>query len=331
MHGEFIGVWSEMWREIWLPLIDEPLGENEEGVPEDIFCELYRVLAGDPKRPGALKNTPSVQVLADIIDNPQQGREAFENIKVDDLAGEQALVGFIESTYEALEELYGDELSNHYFNLLDTFIEKFSLRYDLRRPCILCPTIPGVFMNLVRDLRALTAQDSHLDQLMKDYEESVRDLRYGCSERRIKTCIRTQVNLLEELGWEALGCTDPQVKRKALSSSIKQVASWPHDDVQTALKSLYGFTCDYPGIRHAGTPGHAKRPIDMRDMVAISILLTGFTPYLCDGLNADAIFGSGGARAVPALVSPIGSENSMRARLRRIWMRFVGIFQGMMR
>ena len=45
MRGEFIGVWSETWREIRLPLIDEPLGESEEGVPEDIFYELYRELA----------------------------------------------------------------------------------------------------------------------------------------------------------------------------------------------------------------------------------------------------------------------------------------------
>jgi hypothetical protein len=34
MRGEFIGVWSEPWREIRLPLIDH------EDVPEDIFCEL---------------------------------------------------------------------------------------------------------------------------------------------------------------------------------------------------------------------------------------------------------------------------------------------------
>jgi hypothetical protein len=39
MRGEFIGVWSETWRTIWLPLIDH------EGVPEDIFCELYRAPA----------------------------------------------------------------------------------------------------------------------------------------------------------------------------------------------------------------------------------------------------------------------------------------------
>ena len=78
MRGEFIGVWSETWREIWLPLIDH------EGVPEDIFCELYRALAP------ALKSQPSVEALADIIDNSVQSREAFEQTGTNDFAGERA-------------------------------------------------------------------------------------------------------------------------------------------------------------------------------------------------------------------------------------------------
>ena len=85
MRGEFIGVWFETWREIWLPLIDH------EGVPEDIFCELYRELAP------ALKNPPSVEALADIIDNPVQSREAFEKTGANDFAGERALVAFLEA------------------------------------------------------------------------------------------------------------------------------------------------------------------------------------------------------------------------------------------
>ena len=31
-------------------------------------------------------------------------------------------------------------------------------------------------------------------------------------------------------------------------------------------------------------------PIEMRDMVAMSILLVGFTPYLTDQLNADNLY-----------------------------------------
>jgi len=56
-------------------------------------------------------------------------------------------------------------------------------------------------------------QDGHLDGLMKDFEESVRDLRLDCSDRRIKTCIQKQVNLLE-----AIGRTQPKVTRKTLGA-----------------------------------------------------------------------------------------------------------------
>ena len=273
MRGEFIGVWSETWREIWLPLIDH------EGVPEDIFCELYRELAP------ALKGQPSVEALADIIDNPVQSREAFEKTSANDFAGERALVAFLEAAHSALDELAGDELSNRYFNLLAGFIDKFSLRYDLRRPCTLCPTLPGVFASLVRDLRVLTSQDAHLDTLMKEFENAVRDLRHDCSDGRIKTCIQKQVNLLE-----AIGRTAPGVTGTTLGAICNQVGTWPHDKLKEAMKDLYGFASDYPGIRHGGTPANALRAVDMRDMVAMSILLAGFTPYLAAQLNADSVY-----------------------------------------
>ena len=276
MRGEFIGVWSETWREIWLPLIDH------EGVPEDIFCELYRALAP------ALKSPPSVEALADIIDNPVQSREAFEKSGANELAGERAVVAFLEAAHSELDELAGDELSNRYFNLLAGFTEKFNLRYDLRRPCTLCPTLPGVFASLMRDLRVLTGQDAHLDALMKEFENAVRDVRHDCSGGRIKTCIQKQVNLLE-----AIGRTTPGVTEAELGGICNQVTTWPHGAIKAALKNLYGFASDYPGIRHGGNPAGALRAVDMRDMVAMSILLAGFTPYLSNSLDADVVYRGG--------------------------------------
>lgn len=274
MRSEFIGVWSETWREIWLPLIDH------EDVPEDIFCELYRALAP------TLKSQPSVEALADIIDNRAQSREAFEKTGANNFAGERTLVAFLEAAHSALDELAGDELSNRYFNLLSGFIDKFSLRYDLRRPCTLCPTLPGVFASLVRDLRVLTGQDAHLDALMKEFENAIRDLRHDCSDGRIKTCIQKQVNLLE-----AIGRTTPGVTEAELGSMCNQVVSWPHDAIKASLKNLYGFASDYPGIRHGGNPAGARRAkLDMRDLVAMSILLAGFTPYLTNNLDPDVLY-----------------------------------------
>ncbi|ULA58101.1 MAG: hypothetical protein LZF60_20150 [Nitrospira sp.] len=279
MRGEFISVWSETWREIWQPLIDLRLGEKSEIVPEDIFCDLYRELAK------ALKKTLSPVSVVDIIDDPVLSRREFERTSINDLSGERALVSFFEAAHSALEELAGDELANYYFNLLATFIDKFSLRYDLRRPCLLCPTLPGVFASLMRDLRTMTSQDPHLDALMKDFENAVRDLRHDCSAGRIKTCIQKQINLVEALGRTCAGITETE-----LGGICNQLNTWPHNAMKSALKNLYGFASDYPGIRHAGTPSSALRGIEMRDMVAMSILLAGFIPYLTNQLSAEVVY-----------------------------------------
>ena len=166
----------------------------------------------------------------------QASREAFEHTRSEDIAGERALVDFFESVYDMLEEFENpgdDALTNRYFNLLTAFIDKFSLRYDLRRPYILCPTLPGVFATLIRDLRALTSVDPHLAALMKDFEDAVRDLRQDCSDGRIKTCIQKQVNLLE-----AIGRTAPGVTGTTLGAICNQVGTWPHEKLKEAMKDL---------------------------------------------------------------------------------------------
>lgn len=273
MRGEFIGVWPELWSQIWFPLVED------HEVESDIFCELYRELDI------ALTTTFTPEQLADIIDDPAQAEEAFQNATADDLRGERATVAFLEAAFDSLEEFGGDELSNAYFGLLESVIEKYSLRYDLRRPCLLCPTVSGVFANLMRDLREAANGDPFLDGLMKDFEDSVRDLRIDCSDNRIRTCMFKQMNVIE-----ALGSRFPGVTANTVGAICNQLTTWPHENVKEAMKSLYGFTCDYPGIRHAGTPANALRTIDMRDMVAMSILLAGFMPYLTDQVDAEVIY-----------------------------------------
>jgi hypothetical protein len=121
---------------------------------------------------------------------------------------------------------------------------------------------------------------------MKDFEDSVRDLRYGCTEARIKTCIGKQIMVLE-----ALGGLYPGVTKKTLGEICDQLGTWPHATIRESLKKLYGFASDYPGIRHGTDSEGVLREVDMRDMVALCILLAGFTPYLTDSLKADAVYG----------------------------------------
>ena len=71
MRGEFIGVWAETSRELWEQLA------SEETAPDDLYCELYRELSS------ALKNKPTLEELANIIDTPVQAKEAFQNTKAE--------------------------------------------------------------------------------------------------------------------------------------------------------------------------------------------------------------------------------------------------------
>lgn len=273
MRGELIFVWNDMQREVWEPLCDR------EDMPEDAFCELYRELAV------ALREPLSIEALADIVDSPTQSREAFETTKADSFSGERALVAFAEAAHQTLEDLGGDSLSNAYFGLLERFIEKFSLRYDLRRPCFFCPTLPGVFASLVLDLRSIARNDAHINALMREFDEAVRDLRTDCSDGRIKTCIQKQINLLE-----AVCGAYPGVTKGELGNMCNQIGTWPHAAIKASLRNLYGFASDYPGIRHGGSPSSAVRAVEMRDMIAVSILLMGFTPYLSDVFDADVVY-----------------------------------------
>jgi hypothetical protein len=273
MQGEFLSVWSETFREIWYELA------ANDAASEDLFPELYRELAL------ALKTPPTAQALAEIVADSEQSKDAFENTKREALSGERAVITFLENAEAVLDDLGGDALSNCYFNLLDAFIQKFNLRYDLRRPCIFCPTVPGVFSSLVRDLRSFSRQNPNMDKLMKEFEEAVRDLRYGCTEGRIKTCIGKNVMLLE-----AIGELCPGVTKKTLGDMCDQVGNWPHTTVREALKKIYGFTSDYSGMRHGSASEGIRRDVDMRDMIAISILLFGFTPYLTDQLDAEVVY-----------------------------------------
>ncbi len=273
MRGEIIGVWSETWREIWSKLAKHP------EAPGDLFCELYRELAG------AFETPADVTVLGDIVAAPDRARKAFGTTPATSFQGEIALLEFFECVHGVLTDLGGDPLANRYFLLTEAFLDKYSLRYDLRRPFSLSPTLSGVFARLIRELRDATYQDADLHPLMVEFEDAIRDLKTSQSSGRIKTCIQKQVNLLEAIGQRCPGVTS-----NTLGAICDEVGTWPHNRLKDAMKKLYGFASDYPGIRHGGTPANSLRNIEMRDLVAVSVLLAGFAPYLTNLIDSEIIY-----------------------------------------
>lgn len=269
MRGCFTSVWSETWNAIWLPLI------QQEGTPAAVFCDLYRELSR------ALLVSPSIEQLADVIDSPEQSTQAFQQTLAVHFSGEKALVRFVEDAFDVFDDI-DEQLAVQYFQLLGEFIQKFNLGYALRAPCTLSPTLPGMFADLESALGRLAQTSPHLSELHKAHEESLRDLRYGATEERLKSCISRQFMLLE-----AVASQTDQVTANTLGGMCDQLTCWPHVTIREALKKLYGFASDYPGIRHAGNPESKLRSIDTRDLAAVSIVLMGYAQYLTSSLETN--------------------------------------------
>jgi hypothetical protein len=77
-----------------------------------------------------------------------------------------------------------------------------------------------------------------------------------------------------------------------LGALCDSLSCWPHCAVKDALKKLYGFCSDYPGIRHAGNPTGQLRGLNGRDAVLISVLLFSFSAYFPDSLNFGELLGA---------------------------------------
>lgn len=76
-----------------------------------------------------------------------------------------------------------------------------------------------------------------------------------------------------------------------LGALCDQITDWPHDKMKDALKNLYKFCSDYPGIRHAGNPAGIRRDLATRDMTLASLLLLSFSGYLSSKIDQEAVLG----------------------------------------
>ncbi|MDX1999558.1 MAG: hypothetical protein SF066_17705 [Thermoanaerobaculia bacterium] len=237
-----------------------------------------------------LKNDRAVKAalqrrISDIVNDEERSRITFSEVKGQDLIGEAAAIGFFERVYSVLLEAAGERFAGRYSLSLRSFCKRYARRYDVRPPCFFSLHLPGVFAALLARVEGVADLEPHIAGLLADFEEALADLRHGLSETRLKSCISKQFVLLE-----SLAILDPRIKSDTLGSICNELKSFPHSALREALKKIYGFASDYPGIRHAGTPKSALRPIEVRDMVALTVVLAGFFPYLTEEVSLKDIF-----------------------------------------
>ena len=313
MRGELLNVWDKVWSEIFVKL------SKHADAPTEIFSELYDAVIPQPQPPTEPDEPTQYGEDGQLTDPEEIAAEATYQAALQEFNAarshyEQAVSGntnarrwlrtelplhitseskaleALEAVHAKVRDISGDELTNRYFQLVEAFIDKYSLRYDLRRPFSMHPTLPGIFARMVLNLKLAAQNDAHLATAFHEFEDALRDLTAEQTPNRIKTCIAKQTNFLEAIGQVA-----PNVTGNTLGQICDQVGTWPHERIKDSVKNLYGFASNYPGIRHGGTPANQLREIEMRDLISVCVVLFGFSPYLTDQLNSDDIYAIGEA------------------------------------
>jgi len=308
MRGDLKSAWPYVWSDIWVRLYET------KGRPVELFSELYAALMPKPRPPAAPPEPDEFDADGNAI-NPEylaaqaayeaaletyrQEKIAYSEALTADpedarvwlreglhstLATESDAVRALEKAFQCIDDIGGDDLSNRYVNLVQAFLKKYSIRYDLRRPFSLHPNLPGIFASVWSEVRSLCLTDADLEKSIQEFDDAFRDLKLGPNAGRLKSCFIKQFNMLE-----AITSRNPQVTAHVLSDMIGQVESWPHVTVKQAAQKIYAFRGAYPNMGH-GTGGGAHREIDLRDLVSVSLMLVGLLPYLSNDIDPQVVF-----------------------------------------
>ena len=259
MSGNLRDTWEYLGVELWEPLAD--YSGKDANAPPDLFSDLFAA-ADEFLSPRATDSE-----LEEARNDPNKARQRFLTLRGTDFASESAIVHFLEEADTIITDYEIPGFEDLYQRLLRQILRKFNLRYRLDEPFTIRFLLPGCFTNLYVELHRLTAASGHLAGLLTDFERAFDAYARTEDPTDLKTCIAKASNYAEGLACATRGTAG------TLGALCDQLTDWPHDKMKDALKSLYNFCSDYPGIRHAGNPANVRRALATRDLTLASLLL----------------------------------------------------------
>jgi hypothetical protein len=277
MSGNLRQAWEYLASDLWETLAG--FSAEDDTSPPDLFSDLYA--AADE----FLSPRPTEAVLGEARNDPGKARHRFLTLKGTDFASESAIVHFLEAAHDVIVDYEIPAFEEHYRRVLRDALRKFNLRYRLDEPFVLRFLLPGSFTNLYAELHRVNAANGHLAGLLTDFEKAFDRYARTQDPTDLKTCIAKASNYAEGLASATRGVAG------TLGALCDQLTDWPHDKVREALKSLYKFCSDYPGIRHAGDPAGVRRDLATRDVTLASLLLVSFSGYLSPTVDEQVVLG----------------------------------------
>jgi hypothetical protein len=259
--------WRLTWPELW-----KRLGDSSQA-PDDLFITLYRT-AND------FFLVPTTGTEIDLIVNdPTTAEKAFKALSGEVFESESKTKAFLETLFNSIQEFERPALTSRYKQLVSEFIANHNLRYKILEPFRIQPLVTGIFVQLYCELERSVSPDNHLKQLFEDFERAFATYIDTTQEGDLKRCIASASILAEGIAGKSLN-----QHGRTLGHYCDEMACWPHATVKDALKKMYGFCSDYPGIRHAGSPRGQLRPLEAKDAFVVCSLIA-FLGYLSQDVD----------------------------------------------
>lgn len=268
-----------MNREIWKSI------EKLVSAPEDIYVELYRFLGeelGIPQKASKIdasdKDKEEYGKYMAAINDPKLAREKFREFIVP--PSELACLSVLEGYYRVLS-VFPSGVAEKYREKLRDYLVEHNLRYELTSDCRFEITIRGLIATQCAYLQKLVAGNKDREECLTDLEKSLSQLNNAGEEKNL---IRIASNLLEGLA------SDKYPGNPTLGKAIEKSQDlFPHAVLKECVKNLYHFCCDYPNIRHAGTPASRLRNLRKDDALLMLALTMGFGLFIIDNNSSERI------------------------------------------
>lgn len=289
MRGRLVDAWKYIWLELWEPLEQWQDDSSEIPMFEDIYMSLFRELEKalkDRLQTAADDDKEAHRIYFETSTDSAKARTYIKDLEGHKLVGDAELVVFFKDAYDVFSE-NSDQLCAEFVRLLDEFLSCHNLRYRLQyKPFKLQTHLPGVFASLFSEIVETAEKDEHLSGLMKDFEHSFYAVSRSHVEADMKTCIAKACMLVE-----GLGAAHPSSTKSTLGAICGEIPCWPHSSLQEAVKNIYKFCCDYPGIRHSGTSSAQLRALELRDSIIVPLMLLMAAGYFLTLSDASEIIG----------------------------------------
>lgn len=286
------------YAEILLAEDSEP-GQGEDGQPEltpsqTKFKKLSEELAA------SFTSFKQPFEAADDADYAGRALDALHYTPLPEFVLEADILTFLEATYELLRDEYAPAWADHFARLIGDFIEKFHLPYKLRPAFRLMPLISAQASRIYELIETWAGPHGDHPELWEAFEEAY----YVCLRLNgdKKTPIHKMASYVEAVVADKIN--EKRGSLGGLLTKYEKLGLFPHQSTisgslgdivepmvavsapdavipaKASLGKLYGFTSDYPGIRHPGNPPAKNRELTIDDTAMLSFLLFAWSGYL---------------------------------------------------